>query len=90
VPDAGVIPLPRVGRDGVMHVLIELDPRRQAAPYHAHQTNEELLTVLDGALESRRRTASVKCPYRPRGGVPDGSNRGSPGIATSQIAPSDL
>jgi uncharacterized cupin superfamily protein len=33
--------------------LYELDPGGQAAPYHAHYANEELLIVLDGALEVR-------------------------------------
>ncbi|HET6867062.1 MAG TPA: cupin domain-containing protein [Solirubrobacteraceae bacterium] len=33
--------------------LYELDPRGQAAPYHMHHGNEELLIVLDGALELR-------------------------------------
>jgi uncharacterized cupin superfamily protein len=33
--------------------LYELDPGGQAAPYHVHYGNEELLIVLDGALELR-------------------------------------
>jgi uncharacterized cupin superfamily protein len=33
--------------------LYELDPGGQAAPYHMHHANEELLLVLDGALELR-------------------------------------
>ena len=33
--------------------LYELDPGGQAAPYHMHHGNEELLIVLDGALELR-------------------------------------
>lgn len=33
--------------------LYELDPGGQAAPYHAHYANEELLIVLDGTLELR-------------------------------------
>ena len=33
--------------------LYELDPGGQAAPYHMHHANEELLIVLDGALELR-------------------------------------
>jgi uncharacterized cupin superfamily protein len=33
--------------------LYELDPKAQAAPYHMHHGNEELLIVLDGALVLR-------------------------------------
>jgi len=33
--------------------LYELDPGGQAAPYHMHHGNEELLIVLDGELELR-------------------------------------
>jgi uncharacterized cupin superfamily protein len=33
--------------------LYELDPGAQAVPYHMHHGNEELLIVLDGALELR-------------------------------------
>lgn len=33
--------------------LFELDPGGQAAPYHLHHGNEELLIVLDGELELR-------------------------------------
>jgi len=33
--------------------LYELDPGGQAAPYHMHHGNEELLIVLDGDLELR-------------------------------------
>jgi uncharacterized cupin superfamily protein len=33
--------------------LYELDPGGQAAPYHLHHANEELLLVLDGVLELR-------------------------------------
>lgn len=33
--------------------LYELDPGGQAAPYHLHHANEELLIVLDGTLELR-------------------------------------
>src|SRR5437660_12222875 len=33
--------------------LYELDPGGQAAPYHTHYANEELLIVLDGVLELR-------------------------------------
>jgi uncharacterized cupin superfamily protein len=33
--------------------LFELDPGGQAAPYHVHHGNEELLIVLDGQLELR-------------------------------------
>jgi uncharacterized cupin superfamily protein len=33
--------------------LYELDPGGQAVPYHMHHGNEELLIVLDGALELR-------------------------------------
>jgi uncharacterized cupin superfamily protein len=33
--------------------LFELDPGGQAVPYHMHHANEELLIMLDGALELR-------------------------------------
>jgi len=33
--------------------IYELDPGAQAAPYHVHHANEELLIVLDGPLELR-------------------------------------
>jgi uncharacterized cupin superfamily protein len=33
--------------------LYELDPGGQAAPYHMHHGNEELLIVLDGVLDLR-------------------------------------
>lgn len=33
--------------------LFELDPGGQAAPYHLHHANEELLLVLSGTLELR-------------------------------------
>jgi uncharacterized cupin superfamily protein len=33
--------------------LYELDPGGQAAPYHMHHANEEMLLVLDGVLELR-------------------------------------
>jgi uncharacterized cupin superfamily protein len=33
--------------------LYELDPGGQAAPYHLHHGNEEMLIVLDGELELR-------------------------------------
>jgi uncharacterized cupin superfamily protein len=33
--------------------IYELDPGGQAAPYHVHYANEELLIVLDGALQLR-------------------------------------
>ncbi len=33
--------------------LYELDPGGQAAPYHLHHANDELLIVLDGELELR-------------------------------------
>jgi uncharacterized cupin superfamily protein len=33
--------------------VYELDPGGQAAPYHMHHANEELLVVLDGVLELR-------------------------------------
>ena len=33
--------------------LYELDPGGQAAPYHMHHANDELLIVLDGELELR-------------------------------------
>ena len=33
--------------------LYELDPGGQAAPYHMHHANEEMLLVLEGVLELR-------------------------------------
>jgi uncharacterized cupin superfamily protein len=58
--------------------LFELDPGGQAAPYHVHHGNEELLIVLEGELELRtpagKRTLS-------RGAIvsfpagPDGAHR---------------
>jgi uncharacterized cupin superfamily protein len=33
--------------------LYEVDPGAQAAPYHLHHANEELLIVLEGVLELR-------------------------------------
>ena len=33
--------------------LYQLDPGGQAAPYHMHHGNEELMIVLDGTLELR-------------------------------------
>ena len=55
--------------------LYELDPGGQAAPYHSHYANEELLIVLDGALELRtpagtrevKRGAVVAFPAGPQG-----------------------
>ena len=55
--------------------LYELDPGGQAAPYHAHYANEELLIVLDGTLELRtpegvrevKKGAVVAFPTGPEG-----------------------
>jgi uncharacterized cupin superfamily protein len=55
--------------------LYELDPGSQAVPYHVHHGNEELLIVLDGALELRTpegtrevtRGAVVSFPVGPEG-----------------------
>jgi len=44
---------PVVGARELGCSLYELDPGGQAAPYHAHYGNEELLVVLDGTLELR-------------------------------------
>jgi uncharacterized cupin superfamily protein len=44
---------PTVGAQELGCSLYELDPGGQAAPYHTHYANEELLIVLDGALELR-------------------------------------
>ena len=44
---------PRVGAQQLGATLYELDPGGQAAPYHLHHANEELLIVLDGELELR-------------------------------------
>jgi uncharacterized cupin superfamily protein len=42
-----------VGAQELGCALYELDPGGQAAPYHTHYANEELLIVLDGTLELR-------------------------------------
>ena len=42
-----------VGARDLGCTLYELDPGAQAVPYHMHHGNEELLIVLDGALELR-------------------------------------
>jgi uncharacterized cupin superfamily protein len=58
--------------------LYELDPGGQAAPYHVHHANEELLIVLDGTLELRTPAGRREVP---RGAVvaflagPDGAHR---------------
>jgi uncharacterized cupin superfamily protein len=58
--------------------LYELDPGGQAAPYHLHHANEELLIVLDGTLELRSPTGTREVG---RGAVvafptgPDGAHR---------------
>jgi uncharacterized cupin superfamily protein len=46
---------PRVGAVDLGCTLYELDPGGQAAPYHAHYGNEELLIVLFGEVEVRTR-----------------------------------
>jgi uncharacterized cupin superfamily protein len=58
--------------------LFELDPGGQAAPYHMHHGNEELLIVLEGTLELRSPAGTRAVP---RGAVvafaagPDGAHR---------------
>ncbi len=55
--------------------LYELDPGGQAAPYHLHHANEEMLIVLEGELELRTpagtrtvgRGALVAFPAGPEG-----------------------
>lgn len=44
---------PRAGAVELGCTLYELDPNGQAAPYHLHHGNEELLIVLKGELELR-------------------------------------
>ncbi len=44
---------PGLGLSDLGCALYELDPGGQAAPYHLHHGNEELLLVLDGTLELR-------------------------------------
>lgn len=44
---------PQVGSAELGCSLYELDSGAQAAPYHLHYANEELLVVLDGELELR-------------------------------------
>jgi uncharacterized cupin superfamily protein len=55
--DLGPVRGSRVGADAggreLGCSLYEVDPGGQAAPYHMHHANEELLLVLDGALELR-------------------------------------
>lgn len=55
--DIGAARGTRVGAAAGAHelgcTLYELDPGGQASPYHMHHANEELLLVLDGALELR-------------------------------------
>lgn len=58
--------------------LYELDPGAQAAPYHAHHANEELLIVLDGRVELRtpegvREVSKGAVAAFPAG--PDGAHR---------------
>jgi len=58
--------------------IFELDPGGQAAPYHVHHGNEELLIVLDGTLELRtpagmREVAKGALVAFPAG--PDGAHR---------------
>lgn len=66
---------PRAGASELGCSLYELEPGGQAAPYHAHHANEELLVVLDGQLELRTpdgirpvtKGAVVCFPSGPRG-----------------------
>lgn len=44
---------PSVGARELGCSLYEVDPGAQAVPYHLHHANEELLVVLEGALELR-------------------------------------
>jgi uncharacterized cupin superfamily protein len=44
---------PGAGLEDLGCTAFELDPGGQAAPYHSHHGNEELLIVLDGVLELR-------------------------------------
>ena len=44
---------PPTGARDLGCTLYEVDPGGQAVPYHAHHANEELLIVLEGALELR-------------------------------------
>jgi len=44
---------PALGLSRLGCTLYELDPEGQAAPYHSHHGNEEMLIVLDGELELR-------------------------------------
>ena len=43
----------RAGAQQLGCALYEVDPGGQAAPYHLHHGNEELLIVLDGTLQLR-------------------------------------
>jgi uncharacterized cupin superfamily protein len=49
---------PVVGARDLGLTLYELDPGGQAAPYHLHYANEELLIVLEGELELRTPTGT--------------------------------
>ena len=44
---------PGLGLSELGCALYELDPGAQAAPYHSHHGNEELLIVISGELELR-------------------------------------
>jgi uncharacterized cupin superfamily protein len=44
---------PGAGLEKLGCTLYELDPGGQAAPYHMHHGNDELLLVLDGTVELR-------------------------------------
>jgi uncharacterized cupin superfamily protein len=44
---------PAAGLTELGCALYELDPGGQAAPYHMHHGNDELLIVLDGSVELR-------------------------------------
>jgi uncharacterized cupin superfamily protein len=52
-PARGIRLGPALGASELGCSLYELDPGGQAAPYHAHYANEELLIMLDGTLELR-------------------------------------
>lgn len=43
----------QAGSEQLGATLFELDPGAQAAPYHLHYANEELLLVVEGELELR-------------------------------------
>src|SRR5437588_11523602 len=55
--------------------IYELDPGGQAAPYHVHHANEELLIVLEGEVELRTPDGTRKLGAGAMVGFPTGPGR---------------